>query len=243
MSPLQPSMKVESSAADAISYHDSIAWRWTAAHGAGGFRARRSLLKGVLAQVVRRGDSWADIGCGSGVLTKDLVDLGAARVVGLDASAEMLGYARKSFEAPAGIQVQWVQGRVESLESIPSATFDGVLCSSVIEYVDSPEAVLREIARVLKPEGCFVLSVPPKRSVVRAIQKLVRQALRVAGRDVFSYLSVSKFEARRRTVAALFRDHGLAVSRVTGFDPVLPRFVHAVLQPSLLIVEGRKPAA
>ena len=42
----------------------------------------------------------------------------------------------------------------------PDASFDGVLCSQVLEHVFTPEEFLREIARVLRPGGRLVLAVP-----------------------------------------------------------------------------------
>jgi SAM-dependent methyltransferase len=40
------------------------------------------------------------------------------------------------------------------------ASFDAVLCAQVLEHVDRPQQVLREIGRVLKPGGCGILSAP-----------------------------------------------------------------------------------
>jgi SAM-dependent methyltransferase len=39
-------------------------------------------------------------------------------------------------------------------------SFDGVLCSQVLEHVDRPETVVREISRILKPGGVGLISVP-----------------------------------------------------------------------------------
>jgi SAM-dependent methyltransferase len=42
----------------------------------------------------------------------------------------------------------------------PAASFDGVLCSQVLEHVFTPESFLQEIRRVLRPGGRLVLTVP-----------------------------------------------------------------------------------
>lgn len=41
-----------------------------------------------------------------------------------------------------------------------AASFDAVLCTQVLQYVDEPRALLGEIDRVLRPGGTFVLTVP-----------------------------------------------------------------------------------
>lgn len=57
------------------------------------------------------------------------------------------------------------QGRADVLfdgRTLPfgSMTFDGVLCTQVLEHVFEPERFLGELSRVLKPEGVLLLTVP-----------------------------------------------------------------------------------
>lgn len=42
----------------------------------------------------------------------------------------------------------------------PDAAFDVILCSEVLEHVPDPLAVLNEFARLLRPEGKLILTVP-----------------------------------------------------------------------------------
>jgi ubiquinone/menaquinone biosynthesis C-methylase UbiE len=49
---------------------------------------------------------------------------------------------------------------------LPSAAFDAVVCWDVIEHVRAPEAVLREIARVLRPGGAALVTVINRRAWV-----------------------------------------------------------------------------
>jgi SAM-dependent methyltransferase len=49
---------------------------------------------------------------------------------------------------------------VERMTMVPSATYDTILCSEVLEHVAHPWSGLREIHRVLRPEGVLVLTVP-----------------------------------------------------------------------------------
>jgi SAM-dependent methyltransferase len=43
---------------------------------------------------------------------------------------------------------------------LPDAAYDGVFCTQVLHHLPEPERALREIARLLKPGGRAVLSVP-----------------------------------------------------------------------------------
>ncbi|MEK6541818.1 MAG: methyltransferase domain-containing protein [Pseudomonadota bacterium] len=51
---------------------------------------------------------------------------------------------------------------IGSLDALPfaDATFDTILCNAVLEHVKHPEAVVAELARVLRPGGHVILAVP-----------------------------------------------------------------------------------
>lgn len=44
----------------------------------------------------------------------------------------------------------------------PDEMFDVVFADNVMEHVDNPETVLREVARILKPGGLFLAKTPNK---------------------------------------------------------------------------------
>ena len=47
----------------------------------------------------------------------------------------------------------------------PSASFDKVYCSEVLEHVLDPRAVVAEMARVVKPAGTVVISIPHEKLI------------------------------------------------------------------------------
>ncbi len=96
-----------------------------------------------------------DLGCGDGRLTKIIFDqAGWREMVGIDldpnetALAEQLKLYQLIHVAPA--------------HQIPEAdnTFDWVFSNSVLEHIPNLDEVLQEVARVLKPGGLFLLTVP-----------------------------------------------------------------------------------
>ncbi|MFZ2087570.1 MAG: methyltransferase domain-containing protein [Desulfobaccales bacterium] len=63
-------------------------------------------------------------------------------------------------QASIGVRFQpQVYGNARDLP-FADASFDGVLCSQVLEHVDRPEEVIGELGRVLKPGGTGLISVP-----------------------------------------------------------------------------------
>ncbi len=63
-------------------------------------------------------------------------------------------YVGLEHEARPGVDVV---GLADDLP-FPDASFDAVLCSQVLEHVEEPAAVIREISRVLRPGGVLFLS-------------------------------------------------------------------------------------
>jgi 2-polyprenyl-3-methyl-5-hydroxy-6-metoxy-1,4-benzoquinol methylase len=117
-----------------------------------------------------------DLGCGTGELARRMAAAGL-RVSGCDISEEMLGHADISDSVKA---VEWVKldpaWRVLPFES---AIFDAVVAASVLEYVDSPCLVLHECARVLRPGGALLFTVPDAAHPVRWLESAARAVIRV----------------------------------------------------------------
>ncbi len=225
--------------ANGARFHEEIAAGWTAGYARGGFARRLHFFRPILTRHIRPGDSWVDLGCGSGVLTKELLALGAS-VVAVDGSPRMLSHAREQIGLEDAGRVNWIQSDVQSIDALKNGAYDGVLCSSVVEYLDRPGALLKEVARILSPGGVLVISLPPTWSVVRMFQKGIRAFMSMFGKDKFTYLSVSRLEISPRAIDRLLQEAGFSVIRSTRFDPVLPRALLRLVPPALLVVEARK---
>jgi len=223
-------------------FHENIAAGWSEGYSGGGFAKRLACFQSLLKGVVKPGQVWLDLGCGSGVLTHELINLGAT-VVAVDGSPEMLKQARAFVGTVNGKQPAFIQGDVQALPALGPGLFDGVLCSSVIEYVEDPSALMGEVFRLLRPGGALIVSLPPRFAAVRTVQKILRELGRPFGLNKYTYLSVSKFELAPHQAADWLNAAGFSLDQVTSFDPVLPRALASILRPSLLVLEAHRQSA
>jgi SAM-dependent methyltransferase len=99
------------------------------------------------------GASVLDVGCGPGTITLDIAArVAPARVVGVDASAEIVAKATELAAERDVANVEFVVGDAYALD-YEDATFDVVHAHQVLQHVSDPVAVLRELRRVRTAEG------------------------------------------------------------------------------------------
>lgn len=116
------------------------------------FAGRRRLLAKLLRELRPQRD-WRilEVGSGTGANLPVLNGLGVRQVVACDYSVDALRYGRGVTPAV----------RVDACRlPFVSGSFDVVLAADVIEHIDDDRTALEEIARVLKPGGHLVLTVP-----------------------------------------------------------------------------------
>ena len=89
------------------------------------------------------GERILDLGCGDGVLTKKLADLGCA-IVAVDASAAQVEAARR-----LGLDARVMSGEELAFDR----EFDAVFSNAVLHWITDAESVVRGVARALKPGG------------------------------------------------------------------------------------------
>jgi len=85
----------------------------------------------------------------------------SARLVALDVSGVYLETARRNL---AGYNAEFVKGEVDQIDW-GERRFDRVICTEVLEHVIDPGAVVAAIARLLRPTGIAVLTIPNDRLI------------------------------------------------------------------------------
>ena len=109
--------------------------------------------KKVLARIELRGDETVlDAGCGTGRLTRDLLEaLPRGRVVALDVSQNMIDAARAYLIPDFGDRVEFIACDV--LHMPFNGQFDGIFSTASFHWVHDHEALFRILHRALRPGG------------------------------------------------------------------------------------------
>ncbi len=112
--------------------------------------AKRNLVNFFLSHYLNKKSKILDVGCGTGRNIESFSRFG--EVWGIDYASEAITFCKQR-----GLK-RVVRG---SLEKIPflKNSFDCITALDVLEHVDDQKA-LKEIIRVLKPEGLLIITVP-----------------------------------------------------------------------------------
>jgi ubiquinone/menaquinone biosynthesis C-methylase UbiE len=100
-----------------------------------------------------RGKHVIDLGCGTGRWLRYAAELGAASLVGVDASPAMLSVAQQQCSA----QVELMCADVLSL-LLESGSADVLIASFLLSYLPSLDAFVAQAARLLRPGGRLLVS-------------------------------------------------------------------------------------
>src|SRR5262249_42983775 len=134
----------------------------------------------------------------------------------VDASPAMLAAAMQAGPADGSPTYR----RIDTVEALPFpvGSYDGVLCSSVIEYLPNPERAVAEFARILQPGGVLLLSAPNRQSLARRLLVLAHRApRRLLRRPWLDYLCLSRNEYSCHDLVDLLDRHGFDVHQALFF--------------------------
>jgi 2-polyprenyl-6-hydroxyphenyl methylase/3-demethylubiquinone-9 3-methyltransferase len=136
-----------------IAKFDALASRWW--DPAGEFKPLHEInplrLDYIRQRATLSGSKVVDIGCGGGILTESMAELGAT-VTGIDMAEGPLAVARLH-QAESGTNVEYLQTTAEELASNHAGQFDVVTCLEMLEHVPSPSNVVAACTDLVKPGG------------------------------------------------------------------------------------------
>lgn len=188
--------------------------------------ADRAALRAMLP---RPGGRLLDVGAGYGRLVNEYAGFG--EIVLLDASPVHVEAARERHSADPRITVVEADAAAMPLED---GSVDVVVCIRLLHHLEDPSPVVREIGRVLRPDGVLILEVANKRNAKAVARWLLgRQSWSPfrpgpatykafhhdhAPGDVACWLAEAGLRVERRRTVSLFR-----------FRPLTRRFEPAAL--------------
>lgn len=141
-----------------IAYFSAVADRYFQSYyenSPGGY-ALRVRKKTVLELIDKSKGKVLDVGCGPGIMVKELVEMGYL-FWGVDASSGMIDQCQNNF------------GQTKDLHfSVGDATdlkfsdkfFDLVICMGVIDRIEKYELAIKEMMRVIKKDGMLIITFP-----------------------------------------------------------------------------------
>lgn len=158
---------------------------------------------------------------------KDLLDLGAG--AGIVPEMNFKGHARRVCGVDPDPRVaanpNLDDGREGIGESIPyaDASFDVVVSDNVLEHLDDPVSVFREVRRVLRPGGVFLAKTPNRWHYVAIGASITPHSFHRKFNEARGRASVDTFPTRYRAnsrgqLARIARDAGLELVSVDFFE-------------------------
>jgi SAM-dependent methyltransferase len=184
-----------------------------------------------------------DLGCGNGRFAEMLLGMGG-EAIGLDLDWADLRQARR-----AGAYRAVTRGDATRLP-FAADSFGSVLANCVLEHIPEDEAVLTEVARVLRPGGQFAFTVPAP-SLKGCLY--MPESFRARGEVELAEAYLADFDRRlvhvhyhsQETWTAMLAGCGLGVLRCEPYLPaaavaVWDRLEHALTQPVFRVLDRRE---
>lgn len=160
---------------------------------------------------LRSGERVLDVACGTGVVARVAAErVGRTGLVAaLDINPSMLAVAR-SLPSGIGASIDWCEGSALELP-FPNVSFDVLVCQLGLQFFRDRPAALREMRRVLVPNGRLALNVfgpiahnPATHALADALDRHLRPDASVAKR--MEHALADKQELRELVAGAGFQD-------------------------------------
>jgi ubiquinone/menaquinone biosynthesis C-methylase UbiE len=95
-----------------------------------------------------------DVGCGGGIYSQTWLQLGAAQVIGIDFSTQMVGVATERLGSVANLS--FLQGEVTAT-GLRGGCADILFARALLHHITDLSACLNEAYRLLAPQGVCII--------------------------------------------------------------------------------------
>jgi len=148
-----------------------------------------------------------DVGCGDGSISLPLLPR-CSQLTLLDLSSRMLDLAHKKIPSDRLNDVALINGSFIGSNLSPQS-FDLILCVGVLAHVDSPAAVIAEIARLAKPGASVILELTDSFHFWGVPVVIYQKLLKLLRPEPYALNRL-----RHRQIIDLCRNNGLTASAV-----------------------------
>lgn len=193
----------------------------------------------VADRILLKGAKVADVGCGGGLLSEALAAAGA-QVTGIDLGEKVIEIARLHLYE-SNLAVDYRMQSSAELAAAEPACFDAVCCMEMIEHVPDPEALVNDLAAMLKPGGMLFMSTLNRTPVAFGTAILGAEYLmRMLPRGTHHYAQFLK----PSELARLLRHAGLELEDVSGlgYNPLTRKAWLSRITAVNYLLCARKPA-
>jgi 2-polyprenyl-6-hydroxyphenyl methylase/3-demethylubiquinone-9 3-methyltransferase len=159
-----------------------------------------------------------DVGCGAGILSEAMADIGA-QVTGIDLAEELLTAGRRHAEEQ-GVAVDYRCISTRDLAAEATGRYDVVTCMEMLEHVPEPQAIVDDCARLVKPGGAVFFSTINRNAMAWALAIAgAEYILGLLPRGTHDYAKLIK----PSELGHWARQSGLTIKQVTGlhYNPLL----------------------
>lgn len=189
-----------------------------------------------------------EVGCGTGTLTRHLLESGAT-VAGVDVEEEYLEACRRAWEPTGRFQAFRADVETDAFLELGAFAPDTVVCSNVLEHLEQDRRAVVNMAAVLSPGGVIVLVAPAFQGAYGRMDRELGHRRRYSLGQVEGLLEEAgmvKVAARYFNFAGLvgWLVHGrglrcrlLPAPQLRLFDALVPLF--RLLDPPLKMVAGQ----
>ena len=176
-------------------------------------------LKYISDKLKLKGSKILDLGCGGGLLCEAMTKSGA-NVIGIDASLKTIEIA-KQHAREQNLNIEYINTDIESFDN--KEKFDAIVCFELIEHVPDPNELIKEIRRLIKPNGKLFLSTINRNLFSFMFAKVFAEYLfNIIPRGTHTY---EKF-IKPSEIRQLLENNNLSISDMQGlkFNPFLNTF-------------------
>jgi len=155
------------------------------------------------------GEKILDLGCGNGVLTKEIADMGCS-VIGVDSNPDMVSAATE-----LGVEARLLDGENMHFED----EFDAVISNAALHWMTDQYAAVRGVWHALKPGGRFAAECGGEGCI-----RIIREGMKIAliKRDI-DYRSRNPWKfPELGTFSKILENQGFRIEYIARIDRPTP---------------------